>query len=233
MRKLAILVSGYLFFVACNQSIQLTKEQEEFGSEFKKEFKLPLIIDSSFIAGLDTIENLGLKFIQQLAKDSIDSQLGGGLKNSLKGCVFIEKLKADGRYGNYCDSLDIGMLKNAMAFKIGKLKLSTNMDLFLWGLNEASFEADPGYSGISIIASYANKNNGFTHILVAERYSAGDPPLFMEKKTNGEILKNEIKINTVVSNQDTEIGSNLKEGNFLKLELDNGEVKILQKVSTK
>jgi hypothetical protein len=233
MRKLGILISVYVFFAACNKPIQLTKEQEEFGSEFKKELKIPLILDSSFIAGLDTIESLELKFIQQLTKDSMDSQLGGGLKNSLNGCIFIERLKENGRFKNYSDSIDTGMLKNAMAFKIGKVTLNNKMDLFLWGINEASYEADPGYSGISIIASCANKNKGFTHILVAERYAAGDPPLFMEKKTNGEILKNEIKINTVTSTQDKEIGSNLKEGTFLKLELDNGEVKILQKTSTK
>lgn len=231
--KLGLLIPLFVFINSCSKQVELSSEQQQFISEFKKEFKQPLFIDSTFIASLDTIENLEFNFIRLLSADSINETLAGGLKNSLSACLFIEEKKQNGRYANYLDSLDIGMLKNAMAFKIGKLSLDNNETLLLWGINEASFDADPGYSGISIIASYANHNKGFNHVLVGERYSAGDPPLFMEKKTNSELNKAEIRINSVTINEDSEVGSKLREGRFLKLRFQNGEIEIVQNVETK
>lgn len=233
MRKLVLLIPLFILINSCSTRVNLSPEQKNFMAGFKIGFKQPLRIDSAFIAGLDTIENLELNFIQMLAADSINETLARGLKNSLNACIFIEQKKQSGRYTNYLDSLDIGMLKNAMAFKIGKLSLSGSDTLLLWGINEASFEADPGYSGISIIASQANTKKGFNHILIGERYSAGDPPLFMEKKTNSEITKEEIRVNSTTVNEDSEVGSKLKEGRFLKLRLKNGETEILQNVETK
>jgi hypothetical protein len=225
---MASLLCMMLLFSCCGHK-QPNEKQKRIIAGFGPGRPLPLKIDSSFIAGLDTLEAMTIADLEEFNRDSADKNLAGDLKNSIRGCMLIEKLKQSGRYENYVDSLTIGMLKDAMAFRIGAIKTKDNFPILLWGINESSYDACPFYWGVSIIASYPLEKGGYAHILVGEDYSAGDPPSLMRKRTNSEIRDKEIVINSVAIVEDTDIPSKATENKYLKLKVEDGTFLLTQK----
>lgn len=231
MQKFHYILLGLaaVFIAGCTRFVPGSRQQA-FANTFTKVFTLPLKIDSNFIAAPDTLEAMSLSELQVLQNDSVVSDLALGFKNGVAACVFIEKLKVAGRYKGYLDSLDIGMIKNATAYKIGKAFTPDGRYVLLWGINEGSFEADPGYSGVTVFASYPNDADGFTHMVVGQDYFAGDPPVTMRQTTQSEVFENVITITSKTVNEDLDAGSKLSEMQYLKLELDKGKVNTLQSV---
>ena len=218
--------------VSCKR-FKSSDSQKAFVNEFNRHLSLPLTADSLFIAQLDTLEAMDLPLLETLQTDTVKEELAGTLNASIGECLFIEKLKQSGRYQGYLDSLSPGMIKNAMAFKVGKIELKDGTHLLLWGINESSFDADPFFSGTSIIASYTNNKGGLTHVVIDESYNAGDPPSFLQKRTTAQLTENEMRITTKTQARDADEEEWKKETAFLKLQLESGELKVLQKASSK
>ncbi len=235
MKNIVSLAAAFfiLTLVSCG-GYKPSARQSKFGAEFKKELSAPLTIDSAFINNLDTLEALGGGLLEDLKKDSLNTDISGDIRSSVQGCILIDRLKQQGRYQNYLDSLDIGMLKNAMAFTIGKIKVGDRF-LLLWGINESSYDACPLYSGTSIIASWPTNDGGFTHIVAAEMYDAADAPLALWRRTSSTLGSSEISVFSVTytENAETEEGPKLKETKKMILKIDEGALKLESKNESK
>lgn len=234
MKKYSAIISVFfvLILLSCGK-YQPSERQKKFTAEFKKELSAPLTIDSAFISNLDTLEAIDSNLLKELQKDSLNTDLAGDLRSSVAGCILIDGLKQSGRYQRYLDSLDIGMLKNAMAFSIGKLKMNDRY-LLLWGINESSFDACPLYSGTSIIASWPGNDGSFTHIVAAEMYDAADAPLALWRRASSTIGSSEISMFSVTYtvNAETEDGPKLMETKKRILKLEDGSLNVENKKNT-
>lgn len=167
------------------------KEQNQAAQAFSRQLSAPLTLDSVYIHRLDTLEALETSVLKLFLAAPANKEIPGDLQSSIKGCLFIDSLQQAGRYPGYLDSLQAGMLKNAMAFKIGKIVFGKRY-LLLWGINEISAESYPQYSATSIIATWPDDKNKFTHVLACELYYAADPPQIMERYTNSSVGGEEI-----------------------------------------
>lgn len=237
MKKFIPLLAVTTFF-ACNSDSEIKKEEAPgsdtivvtnknsavtFDEKLFKQLQLPLTLDTNFVINADTNDRIPFIQIRGLKSIYLENMISGSLSFDIDEFCRIDSLKENGAYKNYLSSLDIGMLKNSIAFKTGWIDLKNGTKLFLWGLNYDSFEACPFFSGKVIIGTFVSENKQNTSFVIAERSGGGDPPSMGNEDVTAKInTDGTIDILSIRINDDLDIPGEetITEKLVLKLEKD-------------
>jgi hypothetical protein len=156
-----------------------------FSENDFKALQLPLLIDTNFVMNADTNDRLNyLMHLRSVTAKGVDSEL----EYHLRDLHMIDSLKLNDAYEEYVKKLDIGMIKNSIAFRIGYASIASGK-LFLWGIDYCSYEACPYFSGKLVIASILSSKGETKHFIVGKRGGAGDPPSTMHEDIVSKIEK--------------------------------------------
>jgi hypothetical protein len=204
-----------IFCTSCSDSYFADDKSREKNADsipyFAGELRLPLKIDSSFIARADTAEPLRYNALRSMKAQFASIENDKQLQYFINDFCRIDSMKALGQYGKYAEGLDVGMMQNASAFRLGNIRLNDKTDLLLWRLHFSSFDACPFYNGTLIVGSL-RRGNTYTHLPLGKLYNSGDPPGFMTETLTSELTQDWIAINTVTtSDEDTETPGEKKE----------------------
>jgi hypothetical protein len=199
---------------------------------------LPLKTDTTFVDKADTNSRLTYHDLREAGSKLFQN---GAIKYNLSIFCKIDSLKEKKLYQAYVDSLDIGMTKNSIAFKVGYLELKNGSRLFLWGTESSSYEACPVFSEKNVIATYVNaKGEMIETFLLAKRFSGADPPstgsedVMAEIDAEGNIKQTGISINddldvpgeeTTIVNTEIKLSDTRTEKKEIKKDVKNTEVK--------
>ncbi|MCE3228373.1 MAG: hypothetical protein K0S32_2924 [Bacteroidetes bacterium] len=216
MKKYVLLLAT-IYLVSCKQGDDSQKETSvsadsipaksqtdlNFDGKQFKVLKLPLILDSAFLASCDTSNKLSYGFIRKMNCTFINHDISRSLQYNLLKFCDIDSLKSAGKYKDYLTSLDVGMTKNSIAFTIGGLEFNNGATLLLWGLNYESMDACPYAFSKSIIATYKNENNECISFIVARDLKEADPPMIANAHVSAEMSSDgniEITCTTIIEN---------------------------------
>jgi hypothetical protein len=206
-------------------------------NNFKK-LQLPLKTDTTFVDKADTNSRLTYHDLREMGSRLF---MDDAIKYNLTIFCKIDSLKEKKLYQAYVDSLDIGMTKNSIAFKVGYAELKNGSRLFLWGTESSSYEACPVFSEKNIIATYINaKGEMIETFLLAKRFSGADPPstgredVMAEIDAEGNIKQTGISISDdldipgeeiIIVNTEIKLADTKAEKKEIKKEVKNTEAK--------
>ncbi len=209
-------------------SLQLTgKTAVTFDNNLFRPFTLPLNIDTTFITTLDTNDRISFQQIRGLQAEFLENAISVGLSDNINTFCKIDSLKQIEKYGKYVDSLDIGMTKISIAYKIGVIDFKNNSKLFIWGLYQSSYEACPYFSSTSVIGTFLHEGKKNTNFLLAENFFGGDPPITETSITTAKINEDgtvEIDAISISDNIDTPGEETTLQKLILKLTKDKIEI---------
>lgn len=195
----------FLFILlACSGKKDFPVEKKEMEKEvlYPKELEnslhlFPTIqadynIDHSFLS--DSVKNhknfklnsSQVQFLSSVLKENNDQS------NSyyLKGYYEIETAKKERKYTQFLETLDIGMMKDANCFAIGKIEFGDSMAILLWKIEYSSYEACPFFQGTRFYSTLVAEGKVKETIQLASKESTGDAPMFSETHQDAFIQKN-------------------------------------------
>lgn len=167
--------------VSADTIYTINPELEKFIGLFKDTSVFPFKIDSAYISTIhsdDTLIGTHVKVLMaKMSEHNLTSESSWDLETFFK----IDSLKANKKYGEYVESLDIGMMKHSQIYPGHKLKLNPTTFLLTWQLVYGTYEACPYASGTTIFGTLVYKGEVVESFYLAEDMAAGDPPVGMEK----------------------------------------------------
>jgi hypothetical protein len=173
--------------------------------QFRTAMQLPLTVDTCFILQSDCSNPLTFGELRKMKGTFADIEDSRQLQGILNDFCRIDSLRSLQKYQDYLDSIDIGMTREATAYKLGTIQLSPRSNLMLWGLNFSSYEACPLFAGNLVIGTITS-SEGCTHVPLGKIFSSVDPPVFFSEQLTSEITDKWIAINsTRVSDEDMDV----------------------------
>lgn len=94
----------------------------------------------------------------------------------LKECGELYKMKTEGSYEDYVNSLDIGMLSDCIAYPYAITKTPEAI-LYYWFIDYSSYEACPYFSGRELLVSKIVDGKVESCLQIGIDSSGGDPPV--------------------------------------------------------
>lgn len=88
----------------------------------------------------------------------------------------FKKLKAQGKFNEYQDNLDIGMLAQCTPFALGSIETEKEI-IVLWVLDFSTYEACPYSAGREIYATIIRDGKVIKSLQIAHESAGGDPPV--------------------------------------------------------
>jgi hypothetical protein len=228
---------AYLYSCSNKNSSEQTGEKQEQKNEIQsafsennfKKLQLPLKTDTVFVDKADTNSRLTYRDLRGAGAKLFTND---DIKYGLGIFCHIDSLKEKKLYQAYVDSLDIGMTKNSIAFKVGSIALKNGSKLFLWGTESSSFEACPVFNEKNIIATYVNaKGEMIGTFLLAKRFSGADPPstgsedVMAEIDADGNISQTSISISDDLDIPGNEITTVISEIKLTDNKIEKKELK--------
>jgi hypothetical protein len=184
-----------------------------------------LEIDSTFLEQVDTSQKLSYQFIRNLNGKQIDIECSTFLQSFLHNFCFIDSLRSAGAYNQYLDSIDIGMVREAQAFKLDEKKVG-NQQLLIWCLEMISYEACPVFGGRMVLATYGHHGN-YTNIPLGMNYAVADPPFFLSANVYSRLQGDSLFLSSVETSENDEDSVPQKKEYSATLHLKmNGEVNV-------
>jgi hypothetical protein len=168
---------------------------------FAGQLVLPLNIDSAFIVRQDTAQPLAYSALRSMKAEFATIENEKQLQYYINDFCKIDSMRSLGQYSKYTEGLDIGMMQNATAYRLGNIRLKDKTDLLLWRLNFSSYEACPNYSGIFVVGSL-RRGDTYIHLPLGKLYQAGDPPSFMSETLTSQLTNDWIAINTITTSDE-------------------------------
>ncbi len=154
-------------------------------SLFKTSAALPFDVDTAFIYKANSGDSLGTSEIILLSKNVFKHELSHGLSYDLEKFYHIDSLKAEKKYLEWTNHMEIGMTKFSNAYALKKIQLNENTLLLIWALCNSSYEACPYSVESDIYFTSVFKNNITQSFLLGQTGSYGDPPVAMQCTING------------------------------------------------
>src|SRR4051812_3847772 len=90
---------------------------------FAGQLGLPLKIDSAFIARNDTDQPLAYTALRSMKAEFATIENEKQLQYYINDFCKIDSMRSLGQYNKYIEGLDIGMMQNATAYRLGNIKL--------------------------------------------------------------------------------------------------------------
>ena len=131
-----------------------------------------------------TLEQVKL-LSQNLSKDEMTDINEYYLKDYFK----IEASKLNKTYEKYLEKLDIGMMKDANCFAIGKIEMGDSVSILIWKMEFTSYEACPVYYGTNFLATVISGKAVVQTLQIACNETAADAPFASEINQEFSISK--------------------------------------------
>ncbi len=148
---------------------------------------IPLIVDSLFIANASSDDSLNGKEVMTLAKTWFKHDLNNGYEYELKSFHEIDSLKAKGKYADYLENLDIGMMKDVNCIPLSRYKCGDSTEFFVWAMKYGTYEACPYAAGTVIFTTHVYNGQIVGTFVLGEDMSAGDAPVGMSRLVFSEL----------------------------------------------
>ena len=181
-------------------------EDNVLVSVFTEYNKLPYNADSAFITKVsedEKFQSLSSAEVEMLFKSYKEMNITMGAEYDISNFFKIDSLKTSGKYEEYVESLDIGMMKESVARAAHRIKIDENTELLTWYLTYSTYEACPYASGTMMFATIMYYGQFGEGIVLADQMGAGDPPSTMSRSLVGKINQNgKIELNLVQENGD-------------------------------
>ncbi|HKC68823.1 MAG TPA: hypothetical protein VKG26_11380 [Bacteroidia bacterium] len=201
-----------LFFAACSNGSSTRQRTvnadslifqspglKEYISLFKN-IDLPAQLDTIILYKIDSLDSLKSSFIKTLAAHIFKNPLNEQLPYDLQIFYTIDSVKTAGKYNQYCDSLNIGMTKNAKMYAVGKTKIDSITWLLVWGFSSYSYEACPSTVSFKLYGTLVNKGVIGESFFLAEQTNFSDPPSIAQTLATS-IINKDGSIKVDVTNQ--------------------------------
>ena len=121
-----------------------------------------------------------LEDVEMLSKTLHQEEVSESNRYYLNDYKTIKEAKLDGKYDAFLEKLDIGMIKDADAFYLGRLEFGDSIGIVIWQLNYSSYEACPFFSGIHILATSIYEGKVIQTIEIAGHEINADAPISAE-----------------------------------------------------
>jgi hypothetical protein len=204
-KGLILLITSSIL-VSCsssNSTKEINSEENKVKMEYptwinKKLSDFPLLnlefeVKKSFFK--DSIRNhrkfeLSIDEVKRLSKNlntDDETQRNSYILNSF---YKIAKSKLDKKYSEYEASLDIGMMRDARCFSLGRFEVNDSTTLILWKIEYSSYEACPFFAGSHILVTVVSAGKVYDCLQFAQQESAGDAPMHAYTIQTGKISLN-------------------------------------------
>jgi hypothetical protein len=139
------------------------------------------------------IANIDSAYIAETSEEAMDYALSGDearmlISNVAEGNLCenntyqvdyflqFDSLKAIGKYQDYLDSLDIGMMAHSEAYAIQIMNLTEDSKLFVWAVDYGTYEACPYGYGTTIYGSLFTDDIFKNTVLIGDISGGADAP---------------------------------------------------------
>lgn len=195
--------------MACQNSENDQKKLKETFIENAGEFLVIDRIDSSLLSQLeyDSLLNTEVSVDEVKRLSQHYTAFPGNdylIFDYLDEYLKIDSMKKAGAYQQYLENLDIGMLRDAEAFILGRVKLASSLTGTLWGIRYTSYEACPYYHGVDLYLSLPNPKDQFFAIKVGAIATAVDPPMAVKSVLSADIRSDSLVLRYV--NKEFDLG---------------------------
>lgn len=120
---------------------------------------------------------LSYKFIELFNKTLSNDSLTQDESYYLESYLKIEDLKKNNKYDKYVETLDLGMMKDAVASPIFRTTIADTLGLVFWTLSFSSYEACPYFQGESVFATLYCHEKPVSTFVIAKQESSADAPM--------------------------------------------------------
>ena len=218
LKKIIYLGFVGTLFSSCStsssQEVSTESAKIEYPSEINKFVNLFSDLDTDLHIYAKFIEDstrntsknkLNLKQVQLLSQNLSKDEMTEINDYYLKDYFKIEKAKQNKSYDKYLEKLDIGMMKDANCFVVGKIELGDSVSLLIWKMEFTSYEACPVYYGTNFLATVISNKTVVQTLQIACDETAADAPFASEISQEFSISKKgiaKIKSETNVFEED-------------------------------
>jgi hypothetical protein len=152
---------------------------EQFKEKIKdiKKLNLPFKTDSTYFKEFALKEEMDDATVKLLVSNFSGSEDYND--NYVYEVLRLNHLKRMAQYEDYVNLLDLGQLKDANAYWIGRIEKGDTA-LILWNVQYSSYEACPFYSGNEIFVSVIHEGIVKKCIKIGEYSTGGDAPYWFE-----------------------------------------------------
>lgn len=190
-----------------------------------EEYSLPLTIDSTFIADLDTDGNneegnMTNAEAIYLSFDFVDNDPTSMASYDVETFIRLDSMKIRGEYEDYQDHLDLGQARFSNASVIGKVSINENQTMLIWTTDYATYEACPYGYGTCVFGTLFHDNVGQNTVLLGEISGGGDAPYWGSTLVTSKITADKVKMKSVSENggdEDPETGEEIIESSSTDL----------------
>lgn len=170
-------------------TVPLPPELEKLVARFAGNENWPLTTDSLYIENVPAHDSLSAEEVKMLIAGKPKHVLLDGLEWDMRNFSLIDSLKKHKAYAQYCESLDIGMTKEAGARILEKKQLDPQTLLLVWGMFNSSYEACPYSQEKSVYFSLVHDGAVKECFLLGRSSSAADAPVYMHEEIYGQLGK--------------------------------------------
>lgn len=188
---------------------ELSEDLKQLLARSTSNLELPLDLDSAKLSSVLKMceEALSVDEVKILSSNIISHSYSANSKYWIEKFYEIEGLKAKGKYEDYVDGLDIGMLRDIDASIGPIIVVDSSKKIMLWKVSYGSFEACPYFSGEVLMATIMVNNEIINCALVGEFSGGGDAPYWSDTFISS-LIENDgfrsIQINSSGGDEDEE-----------------------------
>ena len=200
--------------------VPIDLDVEQLLAKAKGNYKLPLSIDSIFIADLGQGHNAQSNYnmtnieAQYLSSNFVKNDLTSMASYNVETFIRLDSLKIKGEYDAYQEQIDIGMARYSVANVVGKVNIDKNRMILIWYTDYATFEACPGGSGTFVFGTLFKNNAAINSALLGEISGGADAPYWGETLITSTITADKINLHKKDANggdEDPETGEEIVE----------------------
>lgn len=166
-----------------------------------QEYQLPFKIDSTFISGFtgeaEDEYDLTAAEAKYLAINKLDNEITDMAGYNISTFIKLDSIKNSGDWDDYQSTLDLGMARYSNGNVVGTVQIDEHLQILLWSIDYATYEACPYGSGTYIFGTLFALNHALNTCLLGEMSGGGDPPAWGDTRAYAEITSEMISITSL------------------------------------
>jgi len=170
----------------------------QFISKIDSSYAVPYLLDSNTVERIDDIQNeesnLTANEVKYLSSQLVENKPTSWNSYQITTFLKLDSLKNNGKYENYLDDLDIGMMARSNANLYAKINVSDSLFMVLWYINYSTYEACPFSAGTVIFGTLFNNSKALNTSVLGEVSGGGDAPYWGSTFVTSQIELTQMKI---------------------------------------